>query len=251
MIIFVIGAPCVGKTTFCASLQKWCNFYHLSLGEILRNNCEFRNEIEYHMKNGLLLPSNLVFKVLEKELNGKRGLILIDGFPRSTENIEWWRKLVEEKPIAVLHLVCRKEVINQRYESRTLTSTRLDDRPEILVRRLKSYEQNTAVLDTYKDILHELNTEGTISEVFIKGFNLIDSILSSKNLFFHDGSILKWHALSDDCVPPKKGTPFSIGMIFSRLKKKQLSRGVEHLFEQTWRFSFHQVLTAMLLVVQD
>ena len=74
-------------------------------------------------------------------------------------------------------------------------------------KRLTCFHQNTEpVLAHYSSCLHKLNTEGSVSEVSRNGFKLMEVILQTKKLSFHDGSVLKWNGCK-----PKKGTAFSAG----------------------------------------
>ena len=43
---------------------------------------------------GRLVGSDLVVKLLQKHIEGKPGLHIVDGFPRNFENIDMWNKIM-------------------------------------------------------------------------------------------------------------------------------------------------------------
>ena len=87
-LFFLLGGPGAGKGTQAENLVRDYGFKHLSTGDLLReerkNKGELSEQIDQYIKEGKLLPSELVVKLLKKniEANGKRRY-LIDGFPRN------------------------------------------------------------------------------------------------------------------------------------------------------------------------
>ena len=213
IVLFIVGEPYVGKTTFCKRLVEWFGFRHLSLGDVLRRNTQHQKQIHKFTSQGVLIPNSLVIAILRTELHNYDGVVLLDGFPRSMENVtSWGMELEQAEPAAILHLVCAKTTIEERLQQRASRGARNDDSHEVLRKRLQSFSHDTIpVLKHYSGSIWELNTDGDIDDVCHRGFRLIQGIFIKKGLHFHDGSVLKWRALSDFCTPPRKGTPFSIG----------------------------------------
>ena len=91
------GGPGVGKGTQCKRLVADLGLSHLSVGDLLRDGASkvLANtglDIIAYMRDGKLVPKEMVQSVLEDELvaNVKAGKnrILLDGFPRSMEQTE-------------------------------------------------------------------------------------------------------------------------------------------------------------------
>ncbi|KAF0990876.1 hypothetical protein HZS_6006 [Henneguya salminicola] len=102
-VIFVLGPPGSGKGTQCELLTQKYKIYHLSAGELLRqekdSSSDVGKKIEYYMKEGLIVPVNVTIGLIEKEMNriGKSNTFLIDGFPRNLENLHGWNDIMSDK----------------------------------------------------------------------------------------------------------------------------------------------------------
>ena len=76
---------------------------HLSVGEVLRSRASTNQGIDItaHMRDGKLVPKELVQSVLEAEIsiNVKAGRthILLDGFPRSIAQTEMFEESVSAR----------------------------------------------------------------------------------------------------------------------------------------------------------
>ncbi len=87
-IFFLLGGPGSGKGTQAENLVRDYKFKHLSTGDLLREEKEKGGElaetIDNYIKEGKLLPSELVVKLLKNAIhtNGNRRY-LFDGFPRN------------------------------------------------------------------------------------------------------------------------------------------------------------------------
>src|ERR1700761_5608072 len=90
-IIFIVGGPGVGKGTQGSLLvNKYpSQFYHISLGDVLRAeqekpNSEWGELLRKNLREGLIGPKQMVVGILEDVLNemtdeDKKKTILIDG----------------------------------------------------------------------------------------------------------------------------------------------------------------------------
>ena len=90
------GGPGVGKGTQCTRLASDLGAAHLSVGDLLRREAskvleKHRIDIVAYMRDGKLVPKEIVQSVLEDDLvlNIKAGKtrILLDGFPRSMDQM--------------------------------------------------------------------------------------------------------------------------------------------------------------------
>ena len=134
---------------------------------------EFGELISNHIKNGTIVPVEITCSLLEKAMikhcsqaNGSvagddttskfDGKFLIDGFPRSENNLEGWKKemsgKVEEK--FVLFFDCPQDIAIQRCLKRGQAgSGRSDDNEESLKKRLITYHNDTLPIIKYYETL--------------------------------------------------------------------------------------------------
>ena len=132
-VIFLNGQPCVGKSTLGRLLGERFDFVHISIGETFRlNNAS-------NIYNGSLLPTHTVYRVLKKEIQRfQQRTILIDGFPRSMQNLLKWN-LEEDPPLCVFYLTCDDKSLTLRINERIEASSRAgvnraDDTIEVIQR---------------------------------------------------------------------------------------------------------------------
>lgn len=87
-----LGAPGVGKGTYCSRLGKYLGVPHISMGDLVRDELKKGSRLAAQMEDitsrGLLLPDEVVLELLALRLHkgsqrGEPGFIL-DGFPRTT-----------------------------------------------------------------------------------------------------------------------------------------------------------------------
>lgn len=132
-VVFVLGAPGTGKGTQCQLLQKNLggNWVHLSAGDLLREARDsgtgtLADLIRAKMQAGEIVPSSITVSLLEEAMtkaflaSGSRKF-LIDGFPRSHENLDAWEAAMKAHTVSfVLNFECPEEVlyvITQKYNS--------------------------------------------------------------------------------------------------------------------------------------
>jgi len=77
-------------------LKEDFGFTHLSAGDLLREEQKLGGSnaqlIDMYIKDGKLVPSELIVKLIRKEFlkNDMKGKYLLDGFPRNEENLKGW-----------------------------------------------------------------------------------------------------------------------------------------------------------------
>ena len=84
-------------------MAKDLNLVHVSVGDLMRAERQNESEIgilaEKHLRNGSLVPDHLTFEVLEKHiakhLQEGENRFLIDGFPRSMEQLKLFENKVD------------------------------------------------------------------------------------------------------------------------------------------------------------
>lgn len=122
-IIFILGGPGAGKGTQCDIMINKYGYTHLSTGDLLREfiktDCAEATKIKELMAEGKLCPSEMLVDIVKRNIfkNGPNNKIyLIDGFPRSAENYEAWKKVIgdEVEVKTLIYLECSLETLESR-----------------------------------------------------------------------------------------------------------------------------------------
>ncbi|KAL4481666.1 hypothetical protein ABPG74_007755 [Tetrahymena malaccensis] len=179
-VAFILGGPGSGKGTQCQRLVNEYGLVHLSAGDLLREERASGSKdaelIESIIREGKIVPSEITVKLLKNamEKNGwAKSKFLIDGFPRSQDNLDGWNtmmgNLVNFK--FVLFLDCSEDIMTQRIMKRAESSGRSDDNIESLKKRFRTYIESTKpIIDFYakQNKVVTVNAERSIEEVFEK-----------------------------------------------------------------------------------
>ncbi len=148
--VFVIGSPMAGKSSLCRELGKYARFRYVGVGELIRANTKYAEDIEKHLRLGQLIPDSMCFEILREELKGwteeKNIIFLIDGFPRSLSSLKIWRENGMPEPLLVLHLYADMDTLLKRRGRRELTEHRCDDKLSIFLNRIESFETATSAV---------------------------------------------------------------------------------------------------------
>ena len=185
-VVFVIGGPGCGKGTQCKRIVKNFGYVSFSTGDLLRKYVEEKKEgyedIANKMKEGQLIPSETVMKVLKSYIvNSPNKRILLDGYPRSKENMEIWEK--EMKGQAVVRAALYFDVSNEEMKKRILgrNEGRADDNEETITKRLATFEKET------KPIVDEFEKQKIL--IKIDGMKSVDEISEDVKKQFNDNGL--------------------------------------------------------------
>lgn len=216
--IILLAPQAAGKGTQATRLKEKYNMVHISTGDMLREAATKKDElgikIDKLISNGLFVPDELIFQLIEKKIQEKEcanGYIL-DGFPRNIEQAikydEILSKYHQELGNVILIDVSRDEVI-KRISGRRICpkckknyninfadqkpkhnnvcdechielEQRKDDNKEAIELRLNTYYEKTKPVIKYyddKNALYIVNGLGTPEEVFTR----IDKIVGDSN----------------------------------------------------------------------
>jgi adenylate kinase len=174
-ILFVLGGPGSGKGTQCDKIVAKYGFTHLSTGDLLRDEVasgsERGKQLTAIMEKGELVPLETVLTLLKEAMIKKAATskgFLIDGYPRELDQGK--RFEADVAPVeCVLYFEVSDETMKGRLMHRALTSGRVDDNEETIVKRLKTFHNHTTpVIDYYteQNKVCKIEAEGTIDEIF-------------------------------------------------------------------------------------
>jgi adenylate kinase len=183
MRIILLGPPGSGKGTQAQRLVQRYGIVQLSTGEMLRGAVVAGTPVGLRAKDimasGGLVPDDVVVGIISDRIDqpdAKKGFIL-DGFPRTVPQAEALDQLLKHKHMkldAVVELRVNESALVERVETRAAETrargeeVRLDDTPEVLMKRLAAYRAQTEPLIHYYSERRKLLTvDGmmTIEEV--------------------------------------------------------------------------------------
>lgn len=177
----ILGAPGSGKGTISSRITKGFKLNHVASGDLLRINIKNQTEIgkqaSTFINKGQLVPDDVMIKFIAQELRKQNSdSWLLDGFPRTIEQAKAFWKI--QKIDLALNLIVPFDVIIERVKHRWihLASGRVyntdfnppkvpgkdditgenlvqrkDDDPEVVLKRLKLYEELTKpVIEFYR-----------------------------------------------------------------------------------------------------
>ncbi|CAK7347696.1 unnamed protein product [Dovyalis caffra] len=152
--IGVLGGPGSGKSTQCANIAKHFGYTHLSTGDLLRAEVKSGSEnatmIQNMMKEGEIVPSEVMIKVLQKAIqDSKNDKFVIDGFPRSEENRAAFEAVTKIEPAFVTFFDCPEQEMERRILSRN--QGREDDNIETIRKRFKVFLESSLPVVEYYD----------------------------------------------------------------------------------------------------
>ena len=222
-VVFVLGGPGSGKGTMCARVVEKFGWVHLSAGDLLRaerkdptsKNGELINE---YIKEGKIVPveitspfprprsrgglarspslrrapfadraarRRLALIRQAMEASGKQDF-LIDGFPRSADNLQGWESNMQGVDVAsLLYLETTEEVMQERILRRSAETVaaggaaRSDDNVEAIKKRFRTYHESTMpIIDIYKarDKVHLVDSTPDADVVFAAVCALFDGL---------------------------------------------------------------------------
>lgn len=127
------------------------------------------DEIEKIQKEGGLVSSDILCKLIKSFFDNqpKTAKFLLDGFPRSQENVEAWDKIIGNsvEVTILLYLKCSDETMTKRLLGRG--ENRSDDNPETIKKRIDVFLSRTVpMIEKFKDIAIEIDAEVSVEEVY-------------------------------------------------------------------------------------
>lgn len=190
-LFLIIGAPGSGKTTDAELIaQKHKDITHYSAGGMFRAEVESGSQrgklIDSFISKGLIVPINIAIETIVDAIkNAPTKVVIIDGYPRSNEQMVELDKYLEQEKEVELSSVIEVEVSQDTAFKRVLGRAaddevvRADDNEEVFLNRMKVYTEPLKEIQEFyqkRDLYKVISGEGTIEEIVSE----MDTFISSK-----------------------------------------------------------------------
>lgn len=183
-LFLIIGAPGSGKTTDAELIAKNNpeRFAHFSTGDLLRaeiaSGSELGKTIESFTSQGNLVPLEIVVDTIISAIKSSdKEVILIDGYPRSVEQMEALDKILEGEHAINLKSVINVQVSEKVARDRVLGRARGDDDNEtVFNNRMKVFTDPLEAIERFymgKGVMKMIDGERTIEEIVSEMENYI------------------------------------------------------------------------------
>lgn len=188
--IVIFGAPGSGKGTQSDKIIENYKLFHISTGDVLRDNIRRGTELgkiaKGYIDQGQLVPDELIINILaqvldENKENASEGVIF-DGFPRTIPQAEALEQLLADRGTkidAVVGLEVPEEELIKRILLRGQMSGRSDDNEDTARKRLDTYHRQTSPLKAYYEEqgkYRAINGLGSIDDIFQSISDTLDSL---------------------------------------------------------------------------
>ncbi len=188
--IVIFGAPGSGKGTQSDKLIEKYRLFHISTGDVLRDNIKRGTELgaiaKDYIDKGQLIPDDLMVSILADVLDANREQarvgVIFDGFPRTIAQAQALDAMLAERGTgvtAVVGLEVPEEELVQRILLRGKLSGRADDNLETVKNRLDVYHNQTAPLRDYyqkQGLYRAIEGLGAIDDIFGRICAVVDAL---------------------------------------------------------------------------
>jgi adenylate kinase len=177
MRLIFLGPPGSGKGTQAKLLGERLSIPAISTGDMLREavreGTPLGRRAKAIMDSGELVPDDVVIGLIRERIAAPdaRGGFILDGFPRTSEQVGALDRLLEGNGAAldsVINLLVPEKTLIDRMLGRAAAEGRSDDRLETITERLRVYGVKTApLIELYRSRgrLADVDGSGTIEEI--------------------------------------------------------------------------------------
>ena len=178
MNLLVLGPQGAGKGTQAKRIAAEYSLPHISTGDMFREaiaaQTALGKQVEPLLSAGRLVPDDVTIALIRERLSGVDAAdgFVLDGFPRNLAQAEALDEMLEEigrKLDAILFFDLPDDVATERLLKRGSEENRLDDTPEVIAERLRTYhEQTEPIVEHYRVTgrLVPLHADRSIDEVW-------------------------------------------------------------------------------------
>ena len=182
-LFLIIGAPGSGKTTDASIIAEKNSdkIVHYSTGDMLRaevaSGSELGREIDSYISKGNLVPLQIVLNTIVSAIKGApKDIVIIDGFPRSVEQMVEFDKLLQSEDdielVSVIEARVSEDVARERILGRAADAApgeqRSDDNEEVFKDRMKIYTEPLAEIQKFytdKNLLKVIDAERQLEPI--------------------------------------------------------------------------------------
>jgi adenylate kinase len=182
-LFLIIGAPGSGKTTDASIIasKHSDSIVHYSTGDMLReevaSGSELGQTIDGFISKGALVPLNIIIDTIISAINNAPvDVVLIDGYPRSTEQMRALDEILSNQSdielVSVIEVRVSQEVAQERILGRVAEAKegeqRSDDSMDVFFDRMKIYTDPLDDIQTFyieKTLLKVISGERDIESV--------------------------------------------------------------------------------------
>lgn len=177
MNLILFGPPAAGKGTQAKRLVDEKGFIQLATGDMLRaaraSGSELGKKVASILDSGALVSDEIVIALIAEQLdrNTNASGFIFDGFPRTVAQAEALDELLAQKGQKIDHvirLVVDETALVNRISLRFKEQGRSDDNPEVYVKRLIAYNEQTAPLLPFygaRNLITEVDGMANIDKV--------------------------------------------------------------------------------------
>ena len=187
--LVIFGAPGSGKGTQSEKLIETYGLFHISTGEVLRDQIAKGTELgktaDKFISNGQLIPDELMVNILSDLLDSNpatRDGVIFDGFPRTIPQAVALNEMLAKRGAqvnAVVGLEVADDELIDRLIKRGVESDRSDDNLETIQKRLAVYHSQTQPLRNFyvnEGKYLSIKGSGSIDDIFADIKKSIDAI---------------------------------------------------------------------------
>jgi len=189
-LFLIIGAPGSGKTTNAEIIAKNSPLVsHYSTGDMLRaevaSQSDLGREIDIYISKGLIVPINIAIETITKAIkSAPTDIVLLDGYPRSIEQMEALENFLKNDNELVLKHVIEICVSESTARERVLGRSRgADDNNEVFDNRMKVYLDPLVQIENFyskNGLFKVVSGEGSIEEIVDVLQNFIEFQIGKK-----------------------------------------------------------------------
>uniref|UniRef100_A0A8D2L989 Nucleoside-diphosphate kinase n=1 Tax=Varanus komodoensis TaxID=61221 RepID=A0A8D2L989_VARKO len=145
IIVFMIGGPGCGKAVQSSRMAVKYNFYHIAIGELLREESSRATNkgkaIRDILLKGTLVPSVRSLTLLTDNMLKAENVsgFIIEGFPREINQAKLFEEVVTKMSFSRILTLVTAETMIQRLLIRGQMGGRVDDHERIIRQRLETH----------------------------------------------------------------------------------------------------------------